>query len=308
MKKRMMQAVTGAALLMAAGGAASGAVISTAGDAGITDFNAFIFGSAHLVNSSMEGRLAVGGSATINSYSVGTAMSGGGGVRDDVIVGGSLVTGNMSLNSGGNVRYGGAHAGRAWVNNGGRAYQGPSPYDFGAIRAELSLTSNTMASLSPTGEATMQWGGITLTGGDADFNVFSVPGEWFGRANNFTINAPAGSTVLVNISGSSVDISNQGWNLRGVGAGTVLYNFHEATSLSMSGVGVQGSILAPDASVSFSSGQFAGTLVAADLKGSGSFAVAPFSGNLGGGAVPAPAGGAALALLGVMCVSRRRRR
>lgn len=307
MKKRVMQTMTGAAVLFAASGAVSAGVITTAGDAGVADFNAFIFGSAHLVNSSMEGRLAVGGSATINSYSVGTAMSDGGGVRDDVIVVGSLVTGNMSLNSGGNVRYAGAHAGRAWVNNGGSAYQGASPFDFSAIRAELSVTSNTMASLSPTGTATMQWGGITLTGGDASFNVFSVPGEWFGSANNFTIDAPAGSTVLVNISGSSVDISNQGWNLQGVGAGTVLYNFHEASSLSMSGVGVQGSILAPDASVSFSNGKFAGTMVAADLKGGGSFAVAPFSGNIGA-AIPAPAGGAALALLGVMCVARRRRR
>lgn len=287
-------------------GVASASVITTAGEAGVYDFNAFVFGSARLVRSSMDGRLAVGGRARIKHYSIGSGLPPANGERDDVIVGGSLSTRNMSVNSGGNVRYAGRQWGRAWVSNGGSMYQASSPFDFGAIKSELAVTSDAYASMESTGSTTMEWGGITLTGSSPILNVFSVPGSWFDGASDFTIDAPAGSTVLVNIGGSSVSIANQGWSLRGVDASTVLYNFSAATSLSMSGVRVQGTILAPGAGVSFSNGSLNGSMVANSVSGRGTFTHTAFAGSVAGSEIPSPSGAGAIALFGAVVLRRRR--
>src|SRR5690606_40816713 len=64
---------------------------------------------------------------------------------------------------------------------------------------------------------------------------------------------------------AAANFSNMG--LFGVTSTNTLFNFHEATALSMSGIGVEGSILAPLADVSFISGQMNGQLIAKSFAG-----------------------------------------
>src|SRR2546423_11957291 len=54
------------------------------------DFGAFVLHDANLFFSDVQGRLAVGGNATITGYAVGDQLSNSNGNRDDLVVGGNL--------------------------------------------------------------------------------------------------------------------------------------------------------------------------------------------------------------------------
>jgi hypothetical protein len=75
----------------------------------------------------------------------------------------------------------------------------------------------------------------------------------------------------------------------------ILYNFYEATSLTIAGIGVQGSILAPWADTFFDDGHIDGNLIAKSLRGAGEGHNRLFDGNLPVQPVPEPA---TLVLLG----------
>ena len=72
--------------------------------------------------------------------------------------------------------------------------------------------------------------------------------------------------MLINVSGTAVDFSNLG--MRGTfDLNNTLFNFYQAATLSMTGIAVNGSVLAPLASVSFTSGQLNGQLIASSFAG-----------------------------------------
>ncbi len=103
------------------------------------------------------------------------------------------------------------------------------------------------------------------------------------RTNTLTVRVPSGATALVNVTGTTARVADMGFDLGEADAGHVLYTFADATDLTLSGVGVEGSILAPRASVSFTSGVITGTLVAGTLNGPGQANLAPFTGCLPAG-------------------------
>jgi hypothetical protein len=129
---------------------------------------------------------------------------------------------------------------------------------------------------------------ITLSGADPDLNIFAVDGADLSAANTLRIVVPQGSTVLVNVSGASVQMSGFGILLEGVQSSHVLYNFCEATSLTMQGISVEGTVLAPNAAVVFNNGQLNGTLVAASFEGNGETHDVLFAGCLTGSGPLAP--------------------
>ena len=65
--------------------------------------------------------------------------------------------------------------------------------------------------------------------------------------------------MLVNVDGTSDSMQNFGISVNGTTREKVLFNFSQATSLSISGIAVQGSILAPRAAVNFGNGTVNGT-------------------------------------------------
>jgi choice-of-anchor A domain-containing protein len=132
----------------------------------------------------------------------------------------------------------------------------------------------------------------TLT---ARTNVFSVTAECLATATSFTIDAPAGATVLVNIrpsgtSGYALTLANfMMFRQGGIVPSGILLNALEATSVTMSSFQLDGSLLAPNAAVSFSNGNLLGTLVADSLQGNGQFHSHPlFSICAGSEADPVP--------------------
>ena len=152
----------------------------------------------------------------------------------------------------------------------GGASHDQSPFAFAGACANHQSMSLSLAQLAPTGApiALTPWGDIELVGSDPSLNVFWVDlGDFDPIQTSFYIDAPAGSTVLVNIFGTAGQLTGGGIYLTGVDAQHVLYNLPEATSFGVTQMGLFGSLLAPFAALDYSNGFIEGTLVAASLTG-----------------------------------------
>ena len=268
------------------------------------DYNVFVLGTHTAQNSDIQGRVAVGGAATYQNYGLASAMPQSG---VNAVFGSSINWTNGQLN--GSMRYGTTASFSGVGIAGGTAQQG-SVINFGAAGTQLQTLSQQYAAIAANGTTYVApWNAITLTGASNDVNVFSLSASALSVANGLTITAPAGSTVLINVSGAAATMQNFGFFLNGVTAGDILFNFADATSLQASGIGIKGSVLAPNAAVTFNNGHMDGQMIASTLQGSGEFHNFLYTGQLAVVPVPAAAwtGGAAMLMLGAgRRLSRRR--
>jgi choice-of-anchor A domain-containing protein len=195
--------------------------------------------------------------------------------RQDLIVGG-----NLSFNTGsvaGVIVYGGSYTKNASVGSSG-ASQG-HPIDFGSAAQTLQQLATTWSQRQANGQTTESNGGqVSFTGTDPNLDVFAAPGAEVANARSLSVKVPSGATTLINVSGPASQLKDGVINLSGTSADKVIWNFHQATELSISGIRVEGSVFAPRAAVSFSNGHIDGTVVASSLEGSGESGNTSFSG------------------------------
>jgi len=258
-------------------GLATAAQAATLGQA--ADFNLFVLGDATQNGTDVEGRVAIGGNATLSNYFAGMALTPSPNNGDTLVVGNNLSFLNGSVT--GNAVYGGS-ANVSNVNfNQGSLRQG-SPIDFNAAGAELRQISTSLSRLTTNGTTTIGEfdRGISLRGTNSELNVFNVLGSDLAQATSFNIDAPSDSTVIVNINGNSGRFSSLGFNLTGINQQQVLYNFFEATNLTASAIGIQGSLLAPNAAFDFNNGVIDGNLIVGSLSGSGQTNLSLFRGRI----------------------------
>ncbi|MCB1057370.1 MAG: choice-of-anchor A family protein, partial [Acidobacteria bacterium] len=246
-------------------------------------FSLFVLGDLSHANTDAEGRVAAGGNGTFSSYGVGVKLTNSNGTRDDLVVGGDITYTNGTVYNG-NLVYGGTASLSGVTVLHGTARQ-DAPIDFTAARTYLEGASGQWAALPANGTTTVQyWGGptaqITLDGSDADLNVFDLGGADLSAANTLNINAPSGSTVVVNIDGATNRMQYFGISVNGTDKTHVLYNFFETTSLTLQGIGIQGSVLAPYAHIDFNNGNIDGTLIGASMSGFGEVHHYPYAGCL----------------------------
>ncbi len=253
--------------------AANGANLGVA-----NDYNGFILGSDTQFDTDTEGRLACGGAASLNNYAVTSALTG--------FAGPALVTAGTLNYTNGEVYWGDVYVGgtanlTSVIIANGQLFNPANPIDFVTASAYLDQQSAAWGALAPNGTTLVQFGGITLTGLDPSLNIFSVNGSDLSSANSLTISAPASSTILVNVNGTSNTMQNFGTTFAGGAAKQyTLYNFYQTSALGISGISVEGSVLAPGAGVTFDNGNTEGTLVAATLYGNGELHNYPFEGDL----------------------------
>lgn len=242
--------------------------VPSATDLGIAgNYNAFVFADYAGKYSDVEGRLAVGHDASLVGYGVGDRLTNSHGTRDDLIVGHALTYTNGQVFNG-NIAYGNsALLSGVGVPNG--SVKKTSVIDFAGTQSDLTAKSSTWSQYGTQGTITNNWGNLALTGTDARFNVFDLSAAQLQNVWSVTINAPANSTVLINVSGPSITLQNFGINIIGTDHSRVLFNFNQASSVTLQGIGFQGNILAPNADVTFNNGSFLGTLVAKSFTGSG---------------------------------------
>jgi choice-of-anchor A domain-containing protein len=236
------------------------------------DFNAFVLADFRGNYSDVQGRLAAGHNAALTGYGIGDGLPNSHGTRDDLVVGHNLYyTRGQVFN--GNVVYGNAGTLTSVGLLNGTARKG-SVVDFTAAAADLTAKSVKWGAYGTTGTISNYYGNLTLTG-HGTINVFDLTAAQLATAASLTINVPNGATVLVNVSGTTATLKNFGINLNGADAGGVLFNFTQATTVTLSGIGFRGSILAPHATVNFNNGNLTGVLVARSFCGSGQLNLTP---------------------------------
>lgn len=245
-----------------------------------TPYNVFILGNITQPSADTEGKLAVGGNANLGGYSVGDKLANTNGTEDVLVVGGNLIyTSGRVYN--GNVVFGGTSnlpVSSVSIEE-GTLRQEANVIDFAAATTYLEGLSTQLGGYAPNGTTTFQWGTLNLSNGDPFFNIFSVNAADLNAAHTVEINVPNGATVLVNIYGTTVDW-NGGLFVNGTSIRNVIYNFPEATAITISGIDVKGSFLAPFADLTFPAGIITGQTIVKSMTGSGQFNLSPFIGNV----------------------------
>lgn len=247
-------------------------------------FNALIFGDFTAAGGDTDGRLAVGGNAVIPSnYSVGIVIDGHplpnyfGGQTDIFIVGGNLNDGTWGVN--GNIVYGGERTGPVrWMSNGnlvrkvtpvtfrndGNVPSDGSGMTFDFLRSRLADRSSVYASLANRGVVSVDskiWQ-LDLVADDPVLNVFNLDTSlWSGQSRGIFITAPSNSTVLLNVSGEFVGITNSSMNVTGVSHEQILINYVNATTVATAGFKHTASVLAIHADATLSGGSIDGRAV-----------------------------------------------
>lgn len=223
------------------------------------EVNVIVLNDAWLENCDVEGRLFVGNDATFPSYAVGTRMTPDAS-RYDLVVGNDLVYNNGSVPNGA-VAYGGTLSRTGSVFAYGGWHQ-DEPVDFDQLNNDMLYWSDSLAAQPPTGETIIQYGGITLVGTEPALNIFELDAADLASCNGLTISVPAGATALVNVSGTNVTMQNFGiFFADGADKQYTMFNMYEAEDVTFSGIGVNGSVLAPRADLDFTSGNIDGQLV-----------------------------------------------
>jgi choice-of-anchor A domain-containing protein len=296
------------------------------------------FSDLVVTGSSVNGSVAVGGNATVSNYSINPAAGSNGLVvagnldfKSGSIGGGTRVGGNATTSYsgsfGGSVAVGGAlNAGAGLSVGGGNtttvwgAVNGVQPwyptvtagagsfslgFDFAAEQARLGSLSLQLDQQATTGTALEQWGTLVFDVTDLTTAVFDISAA--DASKNMQINGlAAGASVIINVLGSSVDFGNHGYT--NFGAGQVLFNLPEATSITFNG-GTTASFLAPLATVQSGWGSIAGQVVVDSWRSSVHIDTTAFEGTLPIAAVPEPQSWAMvlLGLFAIAAVKHRRR-
>jgi choice-of-anchor A domain-containing protein len=235
-----------AAIAVTVGSAALVPAVAQADTA--ANYNLFVLNNMTVNGSDEQGRVAVGGNASLTSHSVGALAN-----PNDVNL---VVGGNLTATSGstvGKTIVGGTASYTNWSTAGLQPHGTPSPINFATEAVRLDQLTDYLDTFAANGAINYQnFGGshgyqTALVGTNSSLNVFDLDGLKASETNTFTINIKPGSIALINVSGVNDVLSNAGITIIGGDASDVLWNFYDATSLSFQSIGILGSALAPDA-------------------------------------------------------------
>ena len=245
-------------------------------DLGVANgYSAFVFGniggfdaSKNQISSgfsSVKGSLAAGGNISLDSFNVGASKN-----SNALVAGNSLNIGNGSIN--GTAVYGvsngsGTVTAPSWYAPGTFNQGNASTLNFAAAQQQLTTLSGDVAKLQSNGTVISQYGGFTLVGDiNADVNIFTIDA---GNLHNLVLDVNSlKSTASIIINGTATNITvSGGFDNFSSFANRTLLNFANATTTTLSNVGVNGSILAPNSAFS-GSGNMSGTLVANSVSAS----------------------------------------
>lgn len=227
------------------------------------DYNMFIIDTLIQPSSDTEGKLAVGAYAELSNYSVGDKLQEHSG--DVLIVGGHLHFLHGRVYNGKAI-YGNFITSTTAFTADDSIYKKTDVVNFAAAKVYLEDLSNQLSSLAENGTQKLEYGELALTGTDATLNVFKVDGSKISKINNFAINVPTNSAVLVNIYGDITSWSG-GFSVNGTSKENVLLNFYNSANIKVSNIEIQASILAPKTRITFPSGLISGQVIAKCLFG-----------------------------------------
>jgi choice-of-anchor A domain-containing protein len=220
----------------------------------------------------VQGPVAAGGTVSLSSFNVNWNKA----LPIGLVSNGKLTLSNGTIH--GTTYYGGDRS----LN--GATFDGSTisgrPIDFSTARVKLRAMSKMLQSYPGNGTVALSYSNLTLTGNNTNLNTFDSNAFTLGRAHSITLSVPAGSMVVINIDGQDVQFGNAGVVVNGLDQHNIIWNFPQAAKISMTSIGLPGSVLAPDADVSLTSGNINGTLVANSVTSTGEFHYVPFQYNM----------------------------
>ena len=273
--------IAGLGLSALPSGSAAGASSDCASFGAAANFAVFsdgAFNSSVSSGTSISGRIAAAGDVTLDGVSVGPAS----GDASPTILAGGNFTGGMTTHAGGTVNggvtyFGTANVAQNFTVNGGLVHgTPPPPFSFDSEFTSLKTLSTSLGGLTQPGTSTvtLAYGALTLTGTASGLNVFTVSATDLAQAQGIVINlTQSGATALINVTtDTNLAIGPMYMTLQGptTGPAGILWNLPLATGLAVNhGVAWQGSILAPNASVTtMGRPQLYGQLIAATVPSS----------------------------------------
>jgi len=246
------------------------------------DYNVFVLNDIYQPSSDTQGKMAVGNDAFLQNYSVGDKLPINTNPATDNFV---LLVGNkLTYKSGrvyGDISFRNFIDTTHWNLADGKIKMMTTdfPIDFTAASVYLNNLSNQLAALAPNGTTSFEYGCVALKGISTTENRFTVSGSDISMCNDFNINTPAGSTVIVNVTGDNITWKG-GFALTGATNRDILVNFVDATNITVSNIRIPASILAPKTTLTFPTGEINGQVVAKNINGSGQFNNYKFNGKV----------------------------
>ncbi|MGD9944065.1 MAG: collagen-binding domain-containing protein [Burkholderiaceae bacterium] len=248
------------AFLATALGSASAAPI----DLGIAGgFNLFALGDVAIRNTEVRGAVAAGGALQAQNFNINGAAAAGA-ARQSLVVGGDATLRSGQLGAG--DAYVGGQRSVSGIGFAGAFTSGAAPFSFEQAGTELLSLSALLSAIEPNAAVRFDpWGGAVFAGGSGGAGgpaalVFGVSGDQLLRLNRIDFEGlTAGQTLIINVSGATAGLRNV--DLSGFQPYNVLFNFFDAKDLLLTGIGLHGSILAPQATVSGGSGRIAGNVI-----------------------------------------------
>ena len=154
--------------------------------------------------------------------------------------------------------------------------------DFETEFAQLDILSTTLAQAPSTGTVEYKYGGIYIIGDcSSDTQVFNLNGSTVLNSNHLVLSCvPSTSTILFNIDGQTAGFKNIGLSQLRNQASRILYNFHQADTVQFTHVGIEGSVLAPNAHFDNPRGQANGTIIGKSWNGPMELHDVEFTGSL----------------------------
>lgn len=230
-----------------------------AGFNGNGNFNVIVLGNYAAVTGISEGRLAVGGSFTLNSPNQGFTVGVGAdapATSDNFIVEGTYTnTSGQEASLKGNFFYGalGALTPAPTVTSPGTVTNLTGRLNFTGMRSHYDGLSagyeSQPASSAP--DPIVSGSTLTLTGDNTVRNyVFNVTLSTNTITGINFVSIPAGSGILINILNSSVSLASGGTGMVATHKEKTLLNFPNATAILMNGFTLEGGILAPNSNLS----------------------------------------------------------
>jgi choice-of-anchor A domain-containing protein len=249
----------------------AGAVCQDLGVAG--QFNLFAGGNFSAQNGDIQGPLAAGGNVSLQHFTVDSA-------NDPAVKGAELVAGgNLSFTNGsigGNhvADYRGTVAETRVSPGSFQRVRAHEPFSFASTFSSLDQVSSSLAGAAqPSFDTVGQGPGgalkLTEASGGSGPNIFHVTASQLAAAKEVDLSVQAGSTVIIDVTGSAVDFSDLAdvsvnGSESSATASELLWNFPSASAISYGSGGLSwlGSILAPRANLALGTGEFHGNVVA----------------------------------------------
>jgi choice-of-anchor A domain-containing protein len=251
-----------------------GPITKTNGDGSITnykqyyprDFNLVALSGKVMSIMDVEGPIAAKGDVYLSYFHLNN------GKREELAL---LSAGYVSVSNGtinGTVQYGSSGYADALVtypySTRPTAATSPSLINFDALTTSMiSLSQRFRDHYDHNGTVGSAYGTLTFTGTDQELNVFNITTSDLTNITTYAFNVPLGSAAIITVTGNNPNpiFKNAGFQWAS-GAAKILWNFPDATALTLNGVGFPGSILAPKAAANMQNGALRGTVVVASAS------------------------------------------